>query len=446
MSHSTKMRRAAAVAVSAFTVLALSAPLAQAGPRERNLRSEAPRDLKIGSAVWGQRDLLDYNRKNRTEFQRILDAEFNSLTPENDMKWAEVHPEPDVYDFSGADAVVAFARRNHQEVRGHTLLWHSQNPQWVIDASATWTCDEARDVLEDHIRTVVGRYAGKVYEWDVANEIFQDDWDTGGVRLRTEANPFLKACAEDPVALIGDAFRWAHEADPKAVLFLNDYNAEGINNKTNAYYALAQELLADGAPLQGFGAQGHLSLMYGFDESIQANFERFAALGLKVAVTEADVRMPLGEDGEPDADTDRAAGRALRQDARGVPQRARLHELHGVGLRRRAFVGPGRLPRGLRDDHDRGLREEAGVLRAAREPQGRHPRQVPAHAAGTQQVRPLGWRRRWRVGLARPTRHRLSLPGQPGRAADRRAGGRGRGLSDRRPLVQHAVVGWLVRP
>ena len=132
---------------------------------------------------------------------------------------------------------------------------------------------------------------------DVANEIFQDDWDNGGVRLRTEANPFLKACAEDPVALIGDVFRWAHEADPEAVPFLNDYNAEGVNTKTNAYYALAQELLADGVPLHGMGAQGHLSLMYGFDTSIQENFERFADLGLKVAVTEADVRFPLA--GEP---------------------------------------------------------------------------------------------------------------------------------------------------
>lgn len=302
MSHPTTMVRMAAVAASAITALALSVPPAQASPPERTLRSEAPRDLEIGSAVWGQRDLLDYDRKNPTDFQRILASEFTSITPENDMKWAEIHPEPGVYDFSGADAVVAFAKANGQEVRGHTLLWHSQNPQWVTDASADWSCEEARNVLEDHIRTVVGRYAGEIYEWDVANEIFQDDWDAGGVRLRTEANPFLKACAEDPVALIGDAFRWADEADPQARLFLNDYNAEGINNKTNAYYALVKELLADGVPIDGFGAQGHLSLQYGFDESMQENFQRFADLGLDVAVTEADVRMPLGEDGEPTAE------------------------------------------------------------------------------------------------------------------------------------------------
>ena len=313
MSHPSPTKRVVAVAASAITALALSVPAAQAARPEPTLRSEAPRDLKIGTAVWGQRDLLDYDRKNPTEFQAILAAEFNSITPENDMKWAEIHPEPGVYDFSGADAVVAFAEANNMEVRGHTLLWHSQNPEWVTEAAATWTCEEARDVLEEHITTVVSRYAGQIYEWDVANEIFQDDWDAGGVRLRTEANPFLAACSEDPVALIGDAFRWADAADPDALLFLNDYNAEGINNKTNAYYALVQELLADGVPIDGFGAQGHLSLMYGFDDTIQENFERFAALGLKVAVTEADVRMPLGEDGEPTAE--QIALQAERYDA-----------------------------------------------------------------------------------------------------------------------------------
>lgn len=313
MSHPTTRTRVVAVAAAALTAVAVSLSAAQAAPKEPTLRSEAPRDLKIGSAVWGQRDLLDYDRKNPTEFQTILAAEFNSITPENDMKWAEIHPEPDVYDFSGADAVVAFAQANNMEVRGHTLLWHSQNPEWVTEAAATWTCEEARAVLEEHITTVVGRYAGQIYEWDVANEIFQDDWDAGGVRLRTEANPFLAACSEDPVALLGDAFRWAHAADPEALLFLNDYNAEGINNKTNAYYALAQELLADGVPLHGMGSQGHLSLQYGFDDTIQENFERFAALGLKVAVTEADVRMPLGEDGEPTAE--QIALQAERYDA-----------------------------------------------------------------------------------------------------------------------------------
>jgi endo-1,4-beta-xylanase len=282
-----------ALAAGSVIPAATASPPDLAEGHQDTLRRQAPQDLEIGSAVWGQRDLMDYDRNDPTDYQRVLAREFSSITPENDMKWAEIHPEPGVYDFSGADAVMDFARTNNQEVRGHTLLWHSQNPQWVVAASVDWTCEEARDVLEGHVRTVVGRYAGEIYEWDVANEIIQDDWDTGGIKLRTEVNPFLAACAEDPVALIGDTFRWAHEADPEARLFLNDYNAEGINGKTDAYYALAQELLADGVPLHGFGAQGHLSLQYGFDTSIQANFERFAELGLDVAVTEADVRMPI---------------------------------------------------------------------------------------------------------------------------------------------------------
>ena len=306
---------AAALVVPLWTATAANAePPGFSNADKGALRNQTPRDLAVGSAVWAQRDLLGYDRKAPTEFQRVLGAQFSSVTPENDMKWDAIHPAPGVYDFTSADALVAFADANHQQVRGHTLLWHSQNPAWVTAASRTWTCDDARAVLEDHIRTVVGHFKGRIYEWDVANEIFQDTWDAGGVRLRTEANPFLKACADDPVALIEDAFRWAHEADPGAALFLNDYNAEGVNEKTDAYYALAQQMLDDGAPLSGFGAQGHLSLLYGFDTSIQANFERFAALGLKVAVTEADVRIPLqaGQTGPTPA---QVAEQAERYDA-----------------------------------------------------------------------------------------------------------------------------------
>ena len=283
--------------LAASATLLLSAPTA--GADQATLRDAGPDRPLIGTAAWGQRDLIDYDRKNPTTYQQLIGAQFDSITPENDMKWAEIHPEEGVYDFSGADAVMEFAKRNGQQVRGHTLLWHSQNPAWVTEASATWTCDEARAVLKDHITTVVGRYKNKIYEWDVANEIYQDTWDVGGVRLRTNSNPFLEACADDPEALIGDAFRWAHKADPKARLFLNDYNAEGINEKTDAYYGLAKRLLADGVPLHGFGAQAHLSLQYDYDNGLEANLERFAKLGLKVAITEADVRIPEVEGREP---------------------------------------------------------------------------------------------------------------------------------------------------
>ncbi len=284
---------AALTAAGALVISGLSTAAIADSPTLRDAAGERP---LIGTAVWGERDLLG---DNPTKYADFLGAEFSSLTPENDMKWESIHPEADRYDFTGADAVMEFAESHGQGVRGHTLLWHSQNPQWVNDASPNWTCDDAREVLKDHIDTVVGRYKGRVYEWDVANELIQDDWDEGGIQLRTRTNPFLRACSQDPVALIGDAFRWAHAADPEAILFLNDYNAEGINEKTDAYYELAKELLADGVPLHGFGAQAHLSLQYGFDNSLAANMQRFADLGLKVAITEADVRVPMEGRGVP---------------------------------------------------------------------------------------------------------------------------------------------------
>ncbi|WP_199729799.1 endo-1,4-beta-xylanase [Tessaracoccus sp. OH4464_COT-324] len=264
-----------------------------------SLRAAAPDTPAIGTAVWGQRDLLGPDSEENSQFRTLLSQQFNSITPENDMKWELIHPEPTRYDFSGADAIVDFAAKHNQKVRGHTLLWHSQNPKWVTEASATWNCTDARDTLKEHIETVVGRYKGKIYEWDVANELFQDTWDDGGVKLRTAANPFLKACSDDPVSLIADAFRWAHAADPGAILFLNDYNAEGINEKTDSYYALAKELLAKQAPVHGFGAQAHLSLKYDYDESLPKNLQRFADLGLKVAITEADVRIPIADEALP---------------------------------------------------------------------------------------------------------------------------------------------------
>lgn len=316
------MRRSIRSLLVAATAAAIVLPLcAAASPPpglshsdKDALRNQAPRDLAIGSAVWGQRDLMNYDRSAPTQFQQVLAEQFSSLTPENDMKWDAVHPAPNVYDFTSADALVAFAEANHQKVRGHNLLWHSQNPSWVTQAAQTWTCDDARSVLKDHIDTVVGHFKGKIYQWDVANEIFQDTWEPGGVMLRTTANPFLRACAADPVALLEDAFRWAHAADPAAVLFMNDYNAEGINEKTDAYYALAKRMLADGVPLGGFGAQGHLSLLYGYDTSLQAEFERFAALGLQVAITEADVRIPL-EAGQTGPTAAQVAEQTRRYDA-----------------------------------------------------------------------------------------------------------------------------------
>ncbi|QCR52522.1 1,4-beta-xylanase [Brachybacterium sp. SGAir0954] len=225
-------------------------------------------------------------------YRKVLAAEFTSLSAENQMKWDHLRPAEGVYDFTDADAIADFAAQNGQVMRGHTLLWHNQNPAWLEEGDHTPA--QLREILRDHIQTVVGRYAGRMQQWDVANEIFDDS-----AALRTEANIWIRELGP---GIIADAFRWAHEADPEAQLFLNDYNVEGINPKSDAYHALVQELLADGVPVHGFSTQGHLSTRYGFPDDLAANLRRFADLGLRTAITELDVRIDLPEGGEPTAE------------------------------------------------------------------------------------------------------------------------------------------------
>jgi endo-1,4-beta-xylanase len=300
-------RIATAVLAAAALALPLMAlpPTAQARPDHAagppphsnakfdRLRSAAPEGFFVGSAAAGgghheEQDYPDpftFDKK----YRKILGQQFNSVSAENQMKWEFIHPERDRYRFAEADAIVEFAQRNRQAVRGHTLLWHSQNPEWLEEGD--FTPEELRAILREHIETVVGRYAGRVQQWDVANEIFDDQ-----AQLRTEENIWIR---ELGIGIVADAFRWAHEADPQATLFLNDYNVEGRNAKSDAYYALVQELLAQQVPVHGFGVQGHLSTRYGFPGDLEQNLRRFADLGLETAITEIDVRMDLPASGKP---------------------------------------------------------------------------------------------------------------------------------------------------
>ena len=261
---------------------------------KHGLRAVAPDDLVIGTAAAGgghhltagYPDPFTYDR----QYRRILAAEFSSVSPENQMKWDYLHPEQDRYDFAAADAIVDFAEKNGQVVRGHTLLWHSQNPAWLTEGD--YTDEELRAILEDHIKTVVGRYAGRIQQWDVANEIFTD----GAAPVLRPENIWISRLGP---GIIGDAFRWAHEADPQAELFLNDYAVEGVGPKSTAYYELSKQLLAEGVPLHGFAVQAHLSFEYPFPGNLQENLQRFDDLGLETAVTELDVRMPVAAGARP---------------------------------------------------------------------------------------------------------------------------------------------------
>jgi endo-1,4-beta-xylanase len=255
--------------------------------KQDTLRWAAPKNLYVGSAAagGGHHEAQDYPDPFTydTEYRKLLAAEFSSVTPENQLKWEFVHPERGVYNFGPADEIVEFARRHNQKVRGHTLLWHSQNPAWLEEGD--FTDEELREILREHIFTVVGRYKGQIHQWDVANEIFD-----GNGNLRTQENIWLRELGP---GIIADAFRWAHEADPKAELFFNDYSVEGINAKSTAYYNLIRDLRAQGVPVHGFGVQAHLSTRWPFPADMQANLQRFDELGVATAVTELDVRMDL---------------------------------------------------------------------------------------------------------------------------------------------------------
>ena len=191
--------------------------------KKDNLAFAAGSTLKIGCAVAGGGHHTDQDYPDPftsdEPYREVLAAEFTSLSAENQMKWDHLRPAPDVYDFEDADAIMDFAEANGQVVRGHTLMWHSQNPAWL--AEGDFSPEQLREILKDHITTVVSRYAGRMQQWDVVNEIFDDN-----AQLRLEGNIWFRELGTE---IIADCFRWAHEADPDALLFFNDYNVDGIN-------------------------------------------------------------------------------------------------------------------------------------------------------------------------------------------------------------------------
>ncbi|WP_034266999.1 endo-1,4-beta-xylanase [Actinospica robiniae] len=225
-------------------------------------------------------------------YAQIAAQQFSVVTPGNEMKWQVVEPEQGVYDWSGADNLVAFAQKNGQLVRGHTLMWHNQLPNWLTDgvANGSISATELAALLKKHIYTEVGRYKGKIWQWDVANEVFANSWDTPTADGLVSTDFWIQNLGEDIVA---DALRWAHDADPHALLVVNDYNItgeDGTNAKFDAVHAWAKKQLSKGVPLHVIGSQAHLDTQYGFPTSMADDLKAYADLGLKTAITEADVR------------------------------------------------------------------------------------------------------------------------------------------------------------
>ncbi|TDB95505.1 endo-1,4-beta-xylanase [Micromonospora fluostatini] len=242
-------------------------------PTGTGLRSLAPANLRIGSAV--EMKLLDADPRFRDTFT----TNFNALTAENAMKWRNLEPTRGGYNWAPSDQLVEFGQAHGQAVYGHTLVWHTAVPSWIDES---WDTETIRDLLRNHVSTVVGRYRGKVWAWDVVNEVLDEQ---GGLRDTI----WLRKLGPGYIA---DAFRWAHEADPNARLFINEYGTEGRTRKADGLFRLVRELRAVGVPVHGVGFQSHLRWDRTPDDTT-GNLRRFADLGVSVAITEMDVRITL---------------------------------------------------------------------------------------------------------------------------------------------------------
>jgi endo-1,4-beta-xylanase len=223
-------------------------------------------------------------RALKTDEAALVTKHFNSLTPENAMKMGPIHPRENEYFWRDADSIIAFARQHNMKVRGHTLCWHNQTPGWMFVDAAGNTVSKVvlLQRLKDHITTVVNRYKGTIYAWDVVNEAISDK---PGEYLRP--SKWLEIIGEEYIAR---AFEFAHAADPNALLFYNDYN-EISAVKREKIYRLVKALKESGIPIHGIGLQGHWAVNEPSREQLDSTLKRFTDLGLKMQITELDVSV-----------------------------------------------------------------------------------------------------------------------------------------------------------
>ncbi|MCC9306523.1 endo-1,4-beta-xylanase [Kitasatospora sp. RB6PN24] len=273
-----RLRHASAAAAALALVLgtgalAATAPAQAAGS---TLKAAAEADGRyFGTAL----DDSDLGVSGETA---VAGAQFDALTPGNEMKWDTIEPSNGSYDFGPGDQLVQYAQAHGMRVRGHNLVWQNQLPSWVSDLPR----NQVQSAMESHITTEATHYKGQVYSWDVVNEPMNGDGSLVG-------DVFYQAMGSGYIA---DALRTAHAADPAAKLYINDYGIEGENAKSNALYNLAQSLLSQGVPLGGIGFESHF-IVGQVPSDMQANMQRFANLGLDVAVTELDDRVQLPASG-----------------------------------------------------------------------------------------------------------------------------------------------------
>jgi endo-1,4-beta-xylanase len=209
------------------------------------------------------------------QYTNTWTAEFNGVTPENEMKWATVEPNRNGFNFSPADQITTPARSRGMTIRGHTLVWHQQYPGWVDGLDAT----NLRSAMVNHINGVMGHWKGQIYAWDVVNEALEEN----GSRRQSVFQQKLGN------GYIEEAFRAARAADPNAKLCYNDYNTDGINAKSNAVLSMVQDFKSRGVPIDCVGFQSHFNAQSPVPGNYQQNLQRFVDAGVDVQITELDI-------------------------------------------------------------------------------------------------------------------------------------------------------------
>lgn len=221
--------------------------------------------------------------------KELIVNHFSGITPENQMKPQFVHPAEHLYDFEQGDIIADFAEENNLLLRGHTLIWHNQTPDWFFkDGDGPVSRSLALKRMKEHIYTVMGHYKGRTYAWDVVNEAVSDNAEEPVIRQA----PWLAAIGDDYVEY---AFRFAREADPAAKLYYNDYN-ECDPVKSRKIYDLVKSLIDRGIPVDGIGMQGHWNIYAPEPDKIRRAVELYASLGVSLQITELDISMFLFDD------------------------------------------------------------------------------------------------------------------------------------------------------
>ncbi len=313
--------RAAMAAALLLAAAGFSAAYAQDDDEAVTLRQlAASRGVVLGAAVtFPGGGPGGGNPEDRAEYERVLKSEFNGVVAENAMKFQNLsRTERGVYNFEPGDELIAFAQTNGMKVRGHTLVWHSQAPGWFNDLTgAAASRDTTLKIMKQHIDTVMGRWRGKIFEWDVVNEVIAQNGGPSPNYRSTSNNASYVSQWYNRVGgpdYIDSAFVYAHRADSTALLYLNDFGGEFMNDKSNNVYDLVKGLVERKIPIHGVGLQCHFNVSGGALDTaaIRQNIRRIAALGLRVSLTEIDIQHGnSGTPGESQLQTQKEKYKAL---------------------------------------------------------------------------------------------------------------------------------------